>query len=125
LAADNWGLLILDSIWASEQLWGDDEMKEVNRLPADISDHPNHRSILLSWWLEPWDILDLASRGNNSNTPDLMSLDNTSAVELLVVSELHAWQVDRLDLVIQDSILVLEWFGVSVGSGYPLSLDSN
>jgi len=74
---------------------------------------------------EPWDILDLASRGNNSNTPDLMSLDNTSAVELLVVSELHAWQVDRLDLVIQDSILVLEWFGVSVGSGYPLSLDSN
>jgi len=54
-------------------------MKEVGRWPADISDHQSHQSSLASWWLEPWDILDLASRGNNSDTLDLMSRDNILA----------------------------------------------
>jgi len=81
LVADNLDLLIPDNIWALERLWGVDEMKEVGMWPADISDHQNRQSSLASWWLEPWDILDLASRGNNSDTLDLMSREYILAAE--------------------------------------------
>jgi len=50
-----------------------------------------------------------------------MSRDSILAVEKWAASELYALGVDRKDLVIQDSTVVLEL----VGNEYPWSLDNN